>query len=527
MPWRESDPQGNEAAKIKYEIVQYTRGRGLDVGCGSFKAFDHFIGVDNGHHAREFGWDIKPDVHVADATDLSVFSSQSMDFIFSSHLLEHIEDTEKTLREWWRVIKPGGYLVLYLPDKTLYPNIGTDGANPDHKHDFHRDDIILLMEQMKGGWDILRNELRNNDNGEGQYGNEYSFFQVYKKRSDKTHRVLCCSTKPEKTVCVCRFGGFGDMIQSASIFPKLKEEGYHITLMTTPRGEETLRHDPNIDAFMIQDTDQVPNNELTLYWDAQSKNFDRFINLSESVEGSLLALPGRTAHRWGKQARHLLMNINYLEMVHAIAEVPEPYHAYFYPSEDEKKWANRQYKKISSNEVPVIVWSLAGSSINKAWPHIDRVLARLMLETDAIVVLVGDELCKLLEQGWEKEPRIHLRSGVWSIRESLTFTQECADLVIGTETGLLNAVGLLDIPKIVTLSHSSEENLTKHWKKTTALAPKNVSCYPCHTIHYGFDHCHREEESHTALCQYDISAETMYDAITDFIVADEIKRLAQ
>lgn len=514
--WRLNDPQGNEAEKIKYEIVPYTRGRGIDVGCGSFKAFPHFIGVDNGHHAREFGWDIKPDVHIDDAVDLKIFSSASLDFVFSSHLLEHIEDTEKALKEWWRVIKPGGYLVLYLPDKSLYPQVGTPGANPDHKHDLSRDDIILLMEKMKGGWNLLRNDLRDNDNGEGQYGNEYSFFQVYQKRGDKTHKVMCCDAKPEKTACVVRYGGFGDMIQAASILPHLKEEGYHVTVMTTPTGQFTLLNDPHIDAFLLQDTDQVPNNELVHYWDYQSKKFDRFINLSESVEGSLLALPGRTSYRWSKSARHMHMNHNYLEMVHAIAEVPEPFNAFFYPTKEERKASQKQAEIISPNNEPIILWSLAGSSVHKTWPHIDAIFARILLHTDARIVLVGDELCQLLEQGWENEPRVFCRSGKWSIRESLAFAHCDADLVIGSETGLLNAVGLLSTPKIVTLSHSSEENLTKHWLNTRALKA-DVPCFPCHMLHYGSEYCNLEEETHTAVCQYEITPDMMWQAILEHI----------
>ena len=441
MAWRLEDPQGNEAAKIKYEIVPYTRGQGLDIGCGPFKAFPHFIGVDNGHHAKEFGWEIKPDVSCVDATKLTMFASQSMDFVFSSHLLEHIQDTRKALKEWWRVIKPGGYLVLYLPDSSLYPKVGEPGANPDHKHNLHRDSVILALDDVAKGYNLIRNDKRDADYGPGQHGNEYSFFQVFQKRSDKTRKVMCCDAKPKKTACVVRYGGYGDMIQAASVLPALKADGYHVTIMTTPIGEETLRHDPNIDAFVIQDTEQVPNEELQYYWSAQAKNYDRFINLSESVEGSLLAIPGRAPFKWSHTARHFYMNRNYLEMVHSIAEVPEPYHAYFYPSEDEKKWAKKTHKEIAPDGVQVIVWSLAGSSINKAWPHIDAVLARLMIETTAHVVLVGDTLCQILEQGWENEPRIHLRSGKWSIRESLTYTQEQADLVIGTETGLLNASG--------------------------------------------------------------------------------------
>ena len=56
------------------------------------------------------------------------------------------EHTQAVLREWWRVIRPGGHLVLYLPHKAHYPNIGQPGANPAHKHDFLPEDIVKAME---------------------------------------------------------------------------------------------------------------------------------------------------------------------------------------------------------------------------------------------------------------------------------------------------------------------------------------------------------------------------------------------
>ena len=59
MVWNINDPQGNEAAKVKYEIVEFTRGSGLDLGCGPFKLYPHFIGVDNGHHWGTQGADIE------------------------------------------------------------------------------------------------------------------------------------------------------------------------------------------------------------------------------------------------------------------------------------------------------------------------------------------------------------------------------------------------------------------------------------------------------------------------------------
>jgi SAM-dependent methyltransferase len=39
----------------------------------------------------------------------------SLDFVFSSHTLEHLDRPWDALSEWIRVLKPGGVLFLYLP----------------------------------------------------------------------------------------------------------------------------------------------------------------------------------------------------------------------------------------------------------------------------------------------------------------------------------------------------------------------------------------------------------------------------
>lgn len=519
--WRRDDPQGHENQKIKWHLVPFTRGRGLDLGCGPQKTFPHFIGVDNGHHAQAFGWNIKPDMHVETCEDLGVFASQSMDFVFSSHLLEHIQDTKKTLKEWWRTLKVGGYLCLYLPHKDFYPNIGTEGSNPDHKHDFLPIDI---ERQMPAGWDLLINEERNE-------GTEYSFFQVYKKLSGSKNRWSHKEPKPKKTVGICRYGAFGDVLQASSLFPGLKSQGYHVSVYTTPRAAEIIKHDPYVDELCLQDQDQVPNVELGEYWAHLEKKHDKFINLSESVEGTLLALPGRTNHAWPQDVRHKYMNTNYLEFAHDLAGVHFSPRQKFYPSELEQAWA----KKEKAKHGKVILWSLSGSAVHKTWPHLDQVLARLLLKTDYKIALVGDDGCRLLEQGWENEPRILKRSGIWSIRESLAFAQ-VANLVVGPETGVLNAVGMEEVPKVVTLSHSSVENLTKHWKNTISLSQptdSNVPCAKsaCHLMHYGFEFCHRDLDpecpecktstctKHTgvAKCQVNITPDMMYDAIMHWI----------
>lgn len=536
MTWRIDDPQGNESAKIKYLIVPYTRGRGLDLGCGPFKAFPHFIGVDNGHHAKQFGWQMQPDIHVETCESLPLFASGSMDFVFSSHLLEHIHDTRKTLKEWWRVLRNGGYLVLYLPHKELYPNIGQPGANPDHKHDFLPADVIEHMRAV-GDWDLVVNETRGD-------GFEYSFLQVYKKNTNGKCSLTCDHPKPERTACVVRYGGIGDLLQAATIAPSLKAEGYHVTMMTTPHGAELLAGNPHIDAFLVQDKDQVPNEELGPYWAAWEKKFDRFINLCEVVEGGLLAMPGRMSHNWSTAARQkILGSVNYYERMADIAGTPYDFGPSFFPSDIEKANAAKQRKAMPDGDV--ILWSLAGSSIHKAWPYTDIVVDRLMRDTDSTVVLVGDESCQLLEEailegvlfkhgvpeglvmeaikqdglaGLEMlalrlfgRERILCRSGKWAVRDVLAFAAHCA-VVVGPETGILSGVAYTPVAKVLMLSHSSPDNLCKHWVNTTALMA-GVECQPCHRMHYGREFCPEHKETTAALCMGMLHPEAVYDAI--------------
>lgn len=518
MTWKIDDPQGNEAAKVRYDVVPYTRGVVLDLGCGSFKAFPHFIGVDNCHHAKAFGWQIDADVNVETCARLEGEMSgaiaqrlglldfpedntraagqmhtlrvpdASCDAIFSSHLLEHLEDPAAALEEWWRVIKPGGYLVLYLPDEDLYPRVGEFGANPDHKFNLSRELVTAWMRRVKA-WDLVENEQR-------AAGREYSFLQVYRKVPDRdwndphAWERIAKERTSRRNACVVRYGGIGDMIQSASVFAQVKAQGYHVTVMTTPNGQEIVKHDPNIDAFMIQDTDQVPNHLLAEFWHVWSRKFDKFVNLSELVEGYLLGIPGRANHAFPDAVRRREMGRNYVQFMHEVAEVPFVPQPRFFPTAEEAARV-RAWKASLGEGAYCVMWALAGSSQHKMYPHMDAVIAAsLMKWPDLHWVLVGGVECQLLERGWEEEPRVHRLSGKLGVRESLSLSLGM-DMVIGPETGITNAVSHEPLPKVLFLSHSSVENLPRDWVNTTALIPdrRAAPCYPCHRLHYDRTWC--------------------------------------
>lgn len=524
MIWRATDPQGNEAGKVKYDIVQYTRGAVLDLGCGPSKAFPHFVGVDSCVDTKLFGIQMKPDVEVDDCSDLSKFEDGMCDAVFSSHLLEHIEDPAKALREWWRVLRLGGYLVLYLPHRDLYPNIGQPGANPDHKHDFIPDDIGTMMVGVAHDsgtcYDCVQSEVRSQ-------GTEYSFLMVFQKIPGDVNLYSFREPQPLKTACVVRYGGFGDMIQASNILPELQRQGYHVTFMTTPKGKDILREDPHVDAWFIQDENQVPNGELPYFWQEQAKRFDKFINLSESIEGTLLAIPGRANHAWPHAVRKVELNRNYLEWTSQLAELKHYSEAKFYPDSVEAARVMRYLAAVKTElagELPIgamtpprfmIMWVLAGSSVHKFYPWMDSVLATIMMELpEAVVILTGDAACKLLEQGWENEPRIRCESGAMDIRSTLTMAV-LVDCVVGPETGVMNAVAFENNDKVLMLSHSSKENLSKNWCHTTTLEPANTACFPCHRLHYGSTFCPQHEETGAALCQLDIAPERVFAAIRE------------
>jgi ADP-heptose:LPS heptosyltransferase/SAM-dependent methyltransferase len=528
MVWRIDGPQGNEAGKVKWDVVPFTRGVGADVGCGPSKAFPHMIGVDDCTDTALFNIPIKPDLD-AKALDLP-FKDASLDFIFSSHLLEHIEDTDAAIREWWRCIKDGGYLTLYLPHRDLYPNVGEHGANPDHKHDFTSDHVAMALDRVVGdAWTLVVDEDRDQ-------GDEYSFLFVAQKgrtasppQAWRGHWALAddAHAAGQKTVCVVRYGGFGDQIQASNILPALKRAGYHVTFMTTPKGQDILRHDPHVDQWFIQDPDQVPNHELVEFWKYHQRRFDRFINLSESIEGTLLALPGRASHAWPDALRRRELDKNYLEWTADIAELPYTSEARFYPSDNERDMARAHKARMhyDSQRSPrfmeqpepgqTLLWVLSGSSVHKFYPGQDVVISNLLKAVpDLRIMFSGDHACTILEAGWEKHPRVFCMSGELAIRDTLALAQ-IVDVVVGPETGVLNAVAFEPNGKVVLLSHSSPNNLTKHWVNTRAVVPFATPCYPCHRLHYTREFCPEDMVTGAAACQASIAPAVVFEAIMD------------
>jgi SAM-dependent methyltransferase len=72
-----------------------------------------------------------------DAQVLAGVPDGSYDFVHSSHCLEHLVDPAAGLAAWFRVLRPGGHLVVTVPDEDLYEQgVFPSTYNRDHKHTF-------------------------------------------------------------------------------------------------------------------------------------------------------------------------------------------------------------------------------------------------------------------------------------------------------------------------------------------------------------------------------------------------------
>lgn len=78
-------------------------------------------------------WDIED----GDAQHMAGVPDASFDFVHSSHCLEHLPDPAAALRHWMRIVRPGGYLIITVPDEDLYEQGAFPSTfNADHKWTF-------------------------------------------------------------------------------------------------------------------------------------------------------------------------------------------------------------------------------------------------------------------------------------------------------------------------------------------------------------------------------------------------------
>lgn len=83
---------------------------------------------------------------VGDVASLPI-SGNSIDVVVSFETLEHVTTPADCVAEFWRVLSPGGTLILSTPNAFFYP--GGHSGNPYHVHEFTPQELLdLLLEKF-------------------------------------------------------------------------------------------------------------------------------------------------------------------------------------------------------------------------------------------------------------------------------------------------------------------------------------------------------------------------------------------
>jgi len=134
--WRPSKIQTSRM--IKRDLGDLDGKLGLELGCGSEGLFEFFQGegstliecdliVEALRVLRENGAE---NLVVGDANRLP-FREEALDFIFCIGLIHHLDPVEPTLEEMVRVLKQGGSIYIFEPNRHFVPSILIDSL-PSH-----------------------------------------------------------------------------------------------------------------------------------------------------------------------------------------------------------------------------------------------------------------------------------------------------------------------------------------------------------------------------------------------------------
>jgi SAM-dependent methyltransferase len=179
------------------------------------------------------------------------FPDESQDTVFTSHVLEHIEDYRSAIAEWFRVLKIGGFLVLAVPHQYLYERSLhlPSKFNVDHKRFYTPASLLSEVQEALDPFSYRVRMLEDNDR-EFDYsiepdrhaGGSYEIVLVLEKirrpnwselllnrvhlpntitafqsspgpQSDdeKVHRVISCSSEV-RSVLILKLDHLGDFI---------------------------------------------------------------------------------------------------------------------------------------------------------------------------------------------------------------------------------------------------------------------------------------------------------------------------
>lgn len=119
---------------------KYMSGNGLDIGGSGYES--NIVPILETAKIIEIGYPGYDGINLP-------FVDNSQDYIYSSHMLEHVSQYKEVIKDWYRVTKIGGFIVTVVPHQFLYekkvnlPSIW----NGDHKRFYTASSLLKEFEE--------------------------------------------------------------------------------------------------------------------------------------------------------------------------------------------------------------------------------------------------------------------------------------------------------------------------------------------------------------------------------------------
>lgn len=164
----------------------------LDVGCGRNKLSSgsrKVVGIDKSK-------DSDADVIVDIEKERLPFKDESIDRVYTSHTLEHIENILFVMNEFWRVLKWDGLLTIEVPHK----DCDLAWQDPTHKRYFVEDSFKFFCGEY-----LVKHKL--------DYGIDCAF-------KERNSRLFYPNGEKEKKYCTMIYASFSKHKEHYSMFSK-------------------------------------------------------------------------------------------------------------------------------------------------------------------------------------------------------------------------------------------------------------------------------------------------------------------
>jgi len=154
----------SETGRYRHITAPYCSGAGVDIASQGATVVPWALSYDL--PKKEFdkyanGHPPKGPIHLRGHANSLPFDDKCLDFVYSSHYIEDELDWMPILKEWDRVLKVGGHMIILYPDYKLWEEAVRNGQPPNcsHRHRPYVGEMTALFKKYFGHYTIIKDEL--------------------------------------------------------------------------------------------------------------------------------------------------------------------------------------------------------------------------------------------------------------------------------------------------------------------------------------------------------------------------------